>query len=360
MLTTLATAVTLTATLIAPPHHSALRDVVHRLTAEDGAPGALAEVHDHRRGRTVVTSGVADLETRAPVSPRSHFRIGSLTKPFVATVVLQLVGEGRVALDEPIERHLPGVVRGGNDGREITVRHLLQQTSGLPDVLEHLTPQQIIEDPLRHWEPRELLAVALEHPRLFPPGDRWAYSSTNYLLAGLLIESVTGRPYGEEIRRRVLRPLRLNHTQVPGDTVDLPRPHTRGYVRAGARTLDLTRLNPTVAWAGGEMVSTASDVNTFLRALVGGRLLRPAEQRALKTTRPTGRPSGALYGLGLQWNPSRCGGYWGHGGDMLGFSTRTGATDDGRQVTVMANLNPGATDAQKTHLNEAVPTALCD
>ncbi|MCP9982418.1 beta-lactamase family protein [Actinomadura madurae] len=149
--------------------HSKLRQAVHRLTGPDGAPGALAQVNDRNR-ELVITSGVSDIETNAPVDPGSHFRLGSLTKPFTATVVLQLVGEGLIDLDAPVERYLPGVVRGAdNDGREITVRQLLQHRSGLPDVLKYLSPLDVLKDPLRHWEARELVDIALPHPRNFRP-----------------------------------------------------------------------------------------------------------------------------------------------------------------------------------------------
>ncbi|TDB86805.1 serine hydrolase domain-containing protein [Actinomadura sp. 7K534] len=341
-----------------------LRPVVEQLAGPDGAPGALAEAND-RDGRLVATGGVADIRTGAPVHPRSRFRIGSATKPFTATVVLQLAGEGRIELDAPVERYLPGVVRGaGNDGREITVRQLLQHTSGLPDVLDHLSPMEVLDDPLRHWEARELVDIALPHPREFDPGENWGYSNTNYLLAGMIIESVTGRSYRGEIHRRVIVPLGLHDTFVPGDAPGIPGPHPRGYVRPESDLVDITRLNPTVAGAAGGMISSASDLNRFLAALLRGRLLMPAQLREMLDGRPTGSASGSKYGLGLRWLPAKesptCGdGFWGHDGDMLGFSVRTGATMDGRQATVMVNLNPGGGPALDDAMAEALPTALC-
>ncbi|WP_433475924.1 serine hydrolase domain-containing protein [Spirillospora sp. CA-142024] len=344
--------------------HGGLRAVVERLTGPDGAPGALAEVDD-RYGRRVATGGVADIRTGAPVDPRSRFRIGSLTKPFTATVVLQLVGEGRIRLDAPVERYLPGVVRGAdNDGREITVRQLLQHTSGLPDVLDYLTPMDVLKDPLRHWEARDLVDIALPHPREFTPGEGWGYSNTNYLVAGMIIERVTGRPYGQEIRRRVLVPLGLHDTFVPSDAPGIPGPHPRGYVRPESDLVDVTRLNPTVGGAAGGMISSASDLNRFLGALLRGRLLRPAQLREMLRARPTGRASGSKYGLGLERLPAKdlpaCGdGFWGHDGDMIGFSARTGATMDGRQATVMVNLNPGGGPTLDDAMDDALPMALC-
>ncbi|MFI0404781.1 serine hydrolase domain-containing protein [Actinomadura sp. 3N508] len=335
-----------------------LRHLINRITTEDGAPGAIAYVEDRRGRRTVIRSGVGDVRTGAPVPVNGHWRIGSITKPFVATVVLQLVGEGEVELDAPVDRYLPGLI-----DRRITVRHILQHTSGLPDYLKHLSMPDIIQNPLDHHDRDDLLATALKHPPLFEPGKEWSYGNTGYLLAGMLIEKVTGRPYGEEIERRILKPLRLRNTSVPADHSFLPRPHPRGYVRPApdAAPLDRTRLNPSVAPSSGNMVSTAADVNRFFAALVGGRLLDRPELREMMTTRPTGRPSGTEYGLGLERVPLPCGGHlWGHAGDFIGFSTRSGVGADGRQATIMANLKPGSTDAQDDDLGEALTTALCE
>ncbi|XVQ11374.1 serine hydrolase domain-containing protein [Spirillospora sp. CA-255316] len=343
--------------------HAELRRLMQRLTAQDGAVGAQALVTE-RGKRTAIAEGVGDLRSGAPMPRGGRFRIGSLSKPFVATVVLQLVGEGKVVLDAPVERYLPGLVRGNdNDGREITVRNLLQQTSGLPDYLQYLTPQQLMETRFEHREPRELLQVALDHRRLFKPGSQWHYSNTNYILAAMIIERVTGRSYGEEIHRRIVRPLHLRDTSVPGDDTGIGGLHPRGYVKAGSQLLDLTELNPSMAFGSGAMISSAVDLNRFLGALVRGRLLRPAQQREMMTTRPTGNASGSEYGLGLQRFPlDGCTGeFWGHSGEMLGYTTRSGVSLDGRwQVTVMVNLNPGGTQAQEDDQERAVSAALCD
>lgn len=337
-----------------------LPGILHRLTTVDGAPGALVEARD-RRGATVLAGGVADIDSGEPMRGDSRFRIGSMTKPFVATVMLQLVGEDRVALDAPVERYLPDVVRDHpGDWRDVTVRRLLQHTSGLPDYLDFLSPRDILTDSLAHHDARDLVDLALDRPRTFRPGRGWDYSNTNYLLAGMVIEKVTGRPYGEEIRRRIIEPLGLTATTVPGDDAEIPGPHPRGYVRPGkdAPLMDATAINPSVAGASGEMISSASDLNRFLDALVGGRLLEPAQLREMMKARPVG--DGRAYGLGLErrWLP--CGGaYWGHGGDIFGFQTAGGATVDGRQTSVMANLDPGGTDAQDDDIQNAVEAGLC-
>ncbi len=338
-----------------------LRALLHRLTTVDGAPGALVEVRD-RRGSTVLTDGVANVRSHAPVHRNSRFRIGSMTKTFTATAMLQLVGEHRVDLDARVERYLPGIVRGhGNDGRAITVRQLLQHTSGLPDFLDYFNPLEVLNDPLAHRDPLDLVNIALAHPPTFEPGAGWSYSNTGYLLAGMIIEKVTGNTYGEEIRRRIIEPLGLCETSVPGDASSIPGPHPRGYVRPGedAPLTDITRINPSVGGAAGGMISSGTDVNRFLSALVRGELLHPAQLKEMMTTRPTGGSDGRAYGLGLESKPLPSGGlYWGHTGDFLGYETAAGTTINGRQATVMVNLGPGASDAQSDDIQAAVETAL--
>jgi D-alanyl-D-alanine carboxypeptidase len=345
-------------------HHAddaRLRALLHRLTTVDGAPGALAEVRDRHRS-TVLTSGVADVDSHAPVHRDSRFRIGSMTKTFTATMMLQLVGERRVDLDAAVERYLPGVVRGhGNDGRKITVRQMLQHTSGLPDFLAYLKPQDVVQDPLAHHDPHDLVKLALAHPPTFKPGTGWKYSNTGYLLAGMIIEKVTGRPYGEELRQRIVEPLHLRGTSFPGDDPAIPAPHPRGYAQPGpdAPLLDITAINPTVGGTAGGIISSGTDINRFLGALLGGRLLPPGQLKEMMKTRPTGSSDGRAYGLGLESKPLPGGGlYWGHTGDFLGYETAAGATVDGRQATVMVNLGPGNSDAQSDDIQAAIETAL--
>ncbi|WP_034516524.1 serine hydrolase domain-containing protein [Actinomadura rifamycini] len=334
-----------------------LRRLLHTLTAEDGAPGALAAVRD-RRGRTVLTSGVGDVRTGAPVPREGHWRIGSITKTFTATAVLLLVEDGLVDLDAPVERYLPGTVRGnGHDGRNITVRQLLQHTSGLPDYLDHLGIGRIVENPLERHDRDDLLALALAHPPEFAPGTGWSYSNTGYLLAGLVVEAVTGDPLADVVERRVLDPLRLDDTGAPGAATGLPSPHPRGYVRLDGTLLDRTRLSASTAWGGGDLVSDASDLNRFFTALVGGRVLRPGTLREMMRTTEVSPE----YGLGLRRVPRSCGApVWGHAGDMVGFSTLSGATRHGRGATVTVNVKPGLSDAGEQRLKDAFDAALCD
>ncbi|MFV2117692.1 serine hydrolase domain-containing protein [Streptomyces sp. Act-28] len=261
------------------------------------------------------TSGTARFETTGPAIGRpDHFRAGSVTKTFVATVVLQLAAEERLALDDPVALHAPGLLPPPLD-RRITLRHLLTHTSGLPDLTRPTGPAV----------PPEGLRAALASRTPKPPGG-FAYSNTNYVVLGLIVEHVTGRSYADEARRRIITPLGLTGTAFPGARTTLPLPHGRGYDSAGR---DVTALDPRTAGAAGELVSTLDDLNRFYAALLGGRLLPPTQLNALLDTSSTqGR-----YGMGLIPTRLPCGvTVWGHNGRIPGSYVRTAATADGRHV----------------------------
>ncbi|MFC5144982.1 serine hydrolase domain-containing protein [Streptomyces aureoversilis] len=333
---------------------------LNALVRTDGLPAALASVQD-REGRTrTYTAGVGDLATGAQVPRDGQVRIGSNTKTFTAVVVLQLVGEGKIRLDARVDTFLPGLVRGkGIDGRRITVRQLLQHTSGLPDYVPYLG------DDVRYYEPRDLLDIALQHEARFAPGKKWEYSNTNYVLAGLIVQKVTDGTLAEEIDRRVIKRIGLRHTYfpAPGDAT-IREPHPKGYYQeeAGAPLRDGTELDPSWGWAAGQMISTTSDLNRFHTALLAGRLLPAAQLAQMRTTVPAGHPfgSGARYGLGLVSTPLPCepGVYWGHGGSTTGYETRGGATDDGRAANVAVTMQP-SDKATVKRLEGVVDTALC-
>lgn len=350
---------------LAPPAASAaarLDTVQQGLTAlvrDDGIPAALASVVG-RDGRTrTYTAGVGDLTTGSAVPKDGQVRIGSNTKAFTAVVVLQLVGEGKIGLDAMVDTYLPGLVRGYEiDGRGITVRQLLQHTSGLPDYGLHID-----DDDLKHryYEPRELLDLALQDKAGAAPGTTWAYSNTNYLLAGLIIQKVTGRPLAEEIDRRIIQRIGLRHTYfpAPGD-MTIREPHPHGYHRnpEDGPLRDFTEIDPSAGWAAGQLIATNSDLNRFFAALLAGRLLPAAQLAEMRTTVPAGT-SGLRYGLGLTSRPLSCGGvYWGHGGDIAGFETRGGVTDDGRAANVALTSIP-TDEAATQHVKDVVDRALC-
>ncbi|HYN96123.1 MAG TPA: serine hydrolase domain-containing protein [Pilimelia sp.] len=301
-----------------------------------GAVGALVEVRDPH-GRWRGSSGVAALGTTRPVPVEGRFRVGSITKMFVATVVLQLVGEERLRLDDSVEAWLPGAVPSGH---RITVRQLLNHTSGVYDYLYTLPlpPRpEFLDNRWRTWTATEQIQRAVANPPTFePPGSAYAYSNTGYLLLGRIVEEVTGRSYAREIERRVIRPLRLRDTSVPGTYPRIRGPHPRGYVPiardGGIHLVDYTEMNPSVMGAGGEMISTAGDLNRFVAALLGGRLLPGRLLDEMKTPGVAGR----RYGLGLAWRDTSCGvRVYGNDGDALAYQAWSFATEDRRrQVTV--------------------------
>ncbi|MFD3675320.1 serine hydrolase domain-containing protein [Streptomyces sp. NPDC058613] len=325
----------------------------------DGQPAALATVRGGDGRTQTYTAGIGDLATGAKVPRDGQVRIGSNTKTFVAVVLLQLVGEGKIGLDDWVDTHLPGLVRGeGIDGRHITVRQLLQHTSGLPEYGVHISDDEIAH---RYFEPRDLVDIALKHKAEFSPGERWSYSNTNYVLAGLIIQKVTGRPLAEEIDRRVIRRIGLRHTYfpAPGDKT-IREPHPKGYrVMADGELRDSTEVDPSAGGAAGQMISTNSDVNRFFTALLRGDLLEDAQLAQMRTTVPVG-DTGAHYGLGLMSRKLSCGGvYWGHGGDIVGYETRGGITDDGRRAANIAVTSIPADISGTRRVEAVVDTALC-
>ncbi len=294
------------------------------------------------------SAGVADRTTQRPRAAQDRFRVGSITKAFVSVVLLQQEAEGRIRLDDTVERWLPGVVRGhGHDGRGITVRQLLNHTSGIynytedPDFLKALTT-----DFYRHRfevrTPRQLVDVAMNHAPDFGPGKGWHYSNTNYVLAGMIAGKVSGRSYASEITRRVIEPLRLRATTLPGSSPWMPEPHGRAYGKLDtapdAKIHDVTELNPSWASSAGEIISTTGDLNRFYHALLGGKLLPDRQQRELLTTVPTGS-TGSAYGLGVLTATLSCGmQVWAHDGGIHGSESIVSSTPDGRH-TAAFNFN---------------------
>ncbi|MFE6049965.1 serine hydrolase domain-containing protein [Kitasatospora sp. NPDC056446] len=336
---------------------------LNALVKDDRMPAALASVKG-RDGRTrTYTAGVSDLTTGAKPPVDGQIRAGSNTKTFTAVVVLQLVAEGKIALDTPVETYLPGLLRGdGIDGHDITVRQLLQHTSGLPDYLDAPALSDETAVQFRYFEPRDLLDGALAQKAHFPSGSSWEYSNTNYLVAGLIIQKVTGRPVGEEVTKRVIDRIGLRHTSfpTPGDTT-IHEAHPKAYHRSSpdAPLVDFTEMDPSIAWAAGAVVSTNTDLNSFFTALLGGRLLPPAQLAQMRTTVPAEELGpGVRYGLGLQSRELSCGGLaWGHGGTARGYRSRGGVTDDGRAANITVTAIPVGDGAQ--HMAAALDAALC-
>ncbi|WP_246181126.1 serine hydrolase domain-containing protein [Nocardia ninae] len=308
--------------------------------------------------------GAGNVATGTPIPDDARIRIASNTKSFVATVVLQLVAEGRVGLDVPVERYLPGVVAGnGYDGNRITVRNLLQHTGGLPNYLDPDKMANSIGN--RHRQPFDTEQVVRETLREKAPlpGAQPVYSNTGYLLAGLVVERVTGRSIGTEISKRIIEPLGLSSTYYPepGEST-LRAPHIHGYDMIDGKLTDVTELDDYgIGGADSALVSTGADLNRFFIALLGGRLLAPQLLAEMKSTVPADLPLPGLrgVGLGLFRYESSCGTeFWGHGGGAPGFGTLGGVTPDGRAVTLTVNFMPSSEQAM-TAISAARDTALC-
>lgn len=359
------TAVALTAGFAAPAmaaqpgdHHRATRQAV-RAAVKDGVPGVTLTAKDGRSTWST-TAGVGNIKTHAPRSANDRYRVGSITKTFVSTVLLQLEAEGRLSLDDTVEKWLPGVVHGnGHDGSRITVRQLLNHTSGIFDYTsdETFARTYFLKDGfLAHrydtQRPEQLVATAMAHKPDFAPGTSWNYSNTNYVLAGMVIHKVTGRTYGEEIRHRVIDPLHLTATSVPGTRVTVPRPSSRAYGKlaqtATGPTYDVTELNPSLASSAGEMISDSADLDRFYTALLKGRLLPPKQLKEMKTTVAVEGLPNAGYGLALIDRELSCGVHvWGHDGGIHGSTSVAVTTADGRH-SLAFNFNgdwSGDTDA---------------
>lgn len=318
----------------------------------------------------VAVSGVANIQTREPVPVNGYYRIASTTKTFVATVVLQLVGEGKLSLDDTVEQYLPGVVSGnGHDGRAITIRDLLQHTSGVYDynmdeLWNPFATWEIFEERrFEHYESESLVAIAMRHPPIFAPGTARSYANTNYVLAGMVIAAVTGNPWGVEVQQRIIEPLGLAHTLV-GDGSEMPEPHAKGYYQFpdGGSLVDVTRLDPSAGDAGGAIISTPEDITRFFTALLGGELLAPEQLAAMQETVPEGS---GRYGLGLGWSPLSCGGgYWRHGGAIPGYLSYEGFSDDGGRGVVLSVSSWRADDVANFAQDEAafvlIDNVFCD
>jgi D-alanyl-D-alanine carboxypeptidase len=313
-----------------------------------GAPGAILFV---RQGThtTRLTAGLGDIGRKMRMSPDGHFKIASLTKTYTATVVLQLVGEGKLSLDDTVQQRLPGVVPNGS---KITIRRLLNHTSGLADFESdprYLKPY-LSGNFGYHWSPRQLVRIGVSHKPLFAPGEGWSYSNTNYVIAQLIIEKITGKTIGAELKRRIFQPLELDETSYPTKP-GLPSPYAHGYMLLGKLPLtDVTGLSPSLAPGSGGIVSTVGDVADFYRALLGGRLLKAAQLREMKTTvsEHTGQvvTSGPSYGLGIGRSGTSCPG-WGHSGELPGYDVSSVFSEDGRRQAVLIVNQDGTTQPKR-------------
>ncbi|WP_153034011.1 serine hydrolase [Amycolatopsis sp. YIM 10] len=343
-----------TSTVVAAPRATAahdrpeLRQAIQEFV-DAGYAGIQLRVHDER-GEWAGSAGVRKLGGTAKPPTNGHFRIGSTTKTFVATLVLQLVADGKLGLDSPVAGHLPGF--GLNP--EITVRMLLGHTSGLPDfVADPVVPgipwqgEEWVANRFHTHQPEDLVRLALTGPPRFAPGTSWSYSNTNYVLAKLLIEKITGRPYGEEMKRRIFQPLGLADTVVPGAWSGMPSPYAHAYYRylddGQWKTIDVTRQNPSWISAAGEMISTTEDLHKFFSALQKGELVPAPLLAEMRETHPDSAGFFGRYGLGqyvLDTGADCAGPVLNHNGSNNGYGALMYSTPDGSK-TMTASITTG-------------------
>ncbi|WP_433257858.1 serine hydrolase domain-containing protein [Streptosporangium sp. CA-135522] len=329
---------------------------------DSGLAGVQLRVHDER-GEWVGSAGVRKLGQSAKPPTNGSFWTGSVIKPFTATLVLQLVAEGKIGLDAPVAGYLPKL---GLD-RRITVRMLLQHTSGLFNYTGEYyddgtivpgipgTGKEWLDNRFHSYRPEELVRLALSKPARFEPGTDQSYANTNYTLALLLIEKVTGHSYAEELQRRILGPLKMRGTMAAGNRTRLPGPHAHGYFRyqdAGQwKVVDVSRQNLSLLAGAGDLISTTQDLQTFFSALMGGKLL-PAPLMA-EMRKPQGK-LGYGFGLWVQDVGPNCGGivFQHNGSPPAGYGALMYSSPDGSK-TLTASITTGdaaidlATEYQK-------------
>ncbi|MGP3683651.1 serine hydrolase domain-containing protein [Streptomyces sp. IBSNAI002] len=297
-----------------------LDDAISAAMRKAGIPGVSVGLWFDGRGSYQRSFGVSDTTTKIPMKTDLFTRIGSVTKTFTVTGVLQLVDEGKLGLDDPVSRHLDGVPGGDR----ITIRQLADMRSGLFNYTEDKEWLAAFQAaPTRSWTPRELLKIAFRHSAEFPPGSRWEYSNTNTVLLGLLVEKLSGQSLSAYLREHVLDPAGLDDTAFPTGA-GIRRPYAHGYTdfTPDGKVADASLWNPSWGWAAGAMTSTLDDLRTWVPVLTSGklpdgeRLLEAGTQADRMRALPTGHP-GVGYGLGI----ANINGWVGHNGELPGYET---------------------------------------
>jgi D-alanyl-D-alanine carboxypeptidase len=328
-----------------PPFVAKLKPLLQAKMQQLRIPGAIVFVDDPGQGAWTTALGIGNLATREHMQVNNYMRIGSISKTLTATVIVQLVDQGKLRLDDPVGRYQPQVPNGAH----ITIRQLLNMTSGLFNYTEdaHFV-QANLADPYKVWSPNELVAVAFTHPPYFAPGKGFHYSNTNYILLGLIMEQLTHLPAEQAFQRSIFGPLGMHQSRLPPlSSSAIPDPHAQGYMygtdsTGKGPTLNVTDWNPSIAWTAGSVISTLHDLKIWARALATGRLLSAATQKERLTwaiCAPVwlGRP--LCYGLGVEDS----GGFIGHNGEISGFQSWMGyLPQKGATIIVLVNLSVAA------------------
>lgn len=346
-------ALALTPVAVAEPADlsSQLDAAIEARIAQMGVPGAIVSLSIPGELDYVKAFGVADTATGVPMMPDFHSRIGSVTKTFTGTAVLQLVDQGKIALSDPIARYVEGVPSGD----QITLDMLGRMRSGLTDYVETdaIMSRILNESPLGPdafpTTQRELIDASFAEPMDFAPDEKWAYSNTNTVLLSMVVERVTGMPFGDYLQQNILGPLGLTQTSYPANGV-MPGPYAHGYTqRPDGQRFDATLWNPSWADAAGKIVSTATDLRTWTTALGRGTLLTPATQ-AGRLANGSEVVAGVDYGFAI----FDANGWLGHNGDIPGYTTVAVYLPD-RDATLVVFVN---TDIPEPHAAGQVAYAV--
>jgi len=289
-------------------------------------------------GTWVGTSGTAAAGTDRPLTVTDRTRIGSLTKTMTATVLLQLVQEHTLSLDDTIGKYVPGMPNGNT----ATLRQLANMTSGIPSYTgNEQWKKQVFADPEKQWTPQQLVDFEVGAPADFAPGKGWAYSNTNYVLLGMVIQKVTGEPIATVFQKRLFGPLGMTHTSFPAGTNAIPSPHLNGVSSQGqakGKSVDATAFSPSIAFTAGEVISTLGDLTKWGDALFTGKgILKPATEKLRRDSIVRDIPPNtatAGYGIGIGDRD----GWWGHSGDIPGYTTSL-FHNDTMHTTVIVIVN---------------------
>jgi D-alanyl-D-alanine carboxypeptidase len=322
---------------------------INQVMTTASIPGAIVGVWGPE-GRYVRAFGVADKSTGAPMKADFYSRIGSETKTFTVTGVLQLADQGKVKLDDPISKYVEGVPQGDS----ITLRELARMQSGLYNYSATAGFQQaLFANPRRNFAPQELLGYAFSQPSVFPPGQGFQYCNTNTILLGLVVEKVGGQKLPDYINDHILAPLGMRQTSFPTTNV-FPGPHAQGYTNQtdGAQVTP-TDWDPSWAWAAGAMISTLDDMHIWAPALATGQLLSPAmQQQRLQTVNASGLPPQDGYGLGI----FNLAGWIGHNGSLPGYqSVAVYLLEQQRTLVILINTD---VDYQGSEPSTTLATAI--
>jgi D-alanyl-D-alanine carboxypeptidase len=325
-----------------PPFVAKLQPLLQAQMQQLRIPGAIVYVNDPGQGSWTTALGMSNLATRAPMQVNNYMRIGSISKTFTATVILQLVDQGKLGLDDPVSKYQPEVPNGNN----ITIRELLNMSSGLFTYDgDEGWQQAFLANPYKVWTPQELLAIAFKHQPVFAPGKGYLYDNTNYILLGLIMQQLTHLTAEQAWQRYLFGPLGMHQTTLPPPTSSaIPDPHAQGYMygtdfTGKGPTLNVTDWNPSWAWTAGGAISTLHDLKIWAKALATGQLLSAATQKERLSS---------WNNTGLSWlgKPFRYGlgvidfaGFLGHSGDLFGFNSWMAyQPQTGASIIVLSNL----------------------